>query len=121
VVVVEGSYLLVDAEPWSQVKPLLDEAWFCVTPPESRMDRLVDRHTRHGRSAAAARLRPPPGPGTWTARTRSSLKRPGAERTCWSLEASKSRQAGLSLLRGDNNRHPSDVHQVLAPTKELPF
>jgi pantothenate kinase len=53
-VVVEGNYLLVDADPWTRVRDLLDEAWFCVTPAAERLDRLVDRHTRHGRSAAAA-------------------------------------------------------------------
>ena len=53
-VVVEGNYLLVDTEPWSRVRGLLDETWFCVTPADERQDRLVDRHTRHGRSAAAA-------------------------------------------------------------------
>ena len=53
-VVVEGNYLLVDSQPWSQVKPLLDEAWFCVTPAGDRLLRLVDRHTRHGRTPQAA-------------------------------------------------------------------
>ena len=53
-VVVEGNYLLVDSEPWDRVPALLDESWFCVTPAEERQLRLVDRHTRHGRSAEAA-------------------------------------------------------------------
>ena len=53
-VVVEGNYLLVDAEPWSRVGDLLDEVWFCVTPDADRLDRLVDRHTRHGRTREAA-------------------------------------------------------------------
>jgi pantothenate kinase len=53
-VVLEGNYLLVDSEPWDQVRPLLDEAWFCVTPPRDRLLRLVDRHTRHGRSTESA-------------------------------------------------------------------
>jgi pantothenate kinase len=53
-VVVEGNYLLVDSEPWSRVKPLLDEVWFCVTPEADRVDRLIDRHTRHGRTVEAA-------------------------------------------------------------------
>ena len=53
-VVVEGNYLLVDSEPWDQVRPLLDEAWFCVTSGEDRMTRLIDRHTRHGRTLEAA-------------------------------------------------------------------
>jgi pantothenate kinase len=53
-VVVEGNYLLVEAAPWDQVKPLLAETWFCVTPEEQRLSRLIDRHTRRGRSVQAA-------------------------------------------------------------------
>lgn len=53
-VVVEGNYLLVDSPPWDQVRSLLDQVWFCVTPAEDRLERLVDRHTRHGRPPAAA-------------------------------------------------------------------
>ncbi|MCC4250333.1 nucleoside/nucleotide kinase family protein [Microbacterium testaceum] len=54
VVVVEGNYLLVDDGPWAQVRPTLDEAWFCAAPDATRECRLVERHTRHGRTAAAA-------------------------------------------------------------------
>lgn len=53
-VVVEGNYLLVDSEPWDRVPALLDESWFCMTSAEERQLRLVDRHTRHGRSAEDA-------------------------------------------------------------------
>lgn len=53
-VIVEGNYLLVDEPPWDRVRDLLDEAWFCVTPAEDRLERLVDRHTRHGRTPEAA-------------------------------------------------------------------
>jgi pantothenate kinase len=56
IVVVEGNYLLVDQEPWSGVRGLLDAAWFCSTPAEERELRLVDRHTRHGRSVEAATI-----------------------------------------------------------------
>lgn len=54
VVVVEGNYLLVPGEPWGGVRDLLDEAWFCGTDGAERERRLVDRHTRHGRSVEAA-------------------------------------------------------------------
>jgi len=54
-VVVEGNYLLSDAEPWRRVRHLLDEAWFCDADDEERVDRLVRRHTEFGRSPAAAR------------------------------------------------------------------
>lgn len=53
-VVTEGNYLLLDADPWRAVPPLLDETWFCAAPEHDRMRRLVDRHTRFGRSPAAA-------------------------------------------------------------------
>lgn len=54
VVVTEGNYLLVDTEPWPGVREALDEVWFCTTPHRERHRRLVDRHTRHGRSHEAA-------------------------------------------------------------------
>ncbi|WP_338403787.1 nucleoside/nucleotide kinase family protein [Cellulosimicrobium arenosum] len=54
VVVVEGNYLLVPDEPWGRVSDLLDEAWFCAATDDERERRLVDRHTRHGRTVEAA-------------------------------------------------------------------
>jgi pantothenate kinase len=55
IVVVEGNYLLNDAEPWARVRDVLDETWFCDTDDDERMLRLVRRHTEFGRSIAAAR------------------------------------------------------------------
>lgn len=54
IVIVEGNYLLVDQEPWNRIPALLAEAWFCETGAGERLTRLVDRHTRHGRSPEAA-------------------------------------------------------------------
>lgn len=54
VVVVEGNYLLVADGAWTYVRDVLDEAWFCGTPADERERRLVDRHTRHGRTVEAA-------------------------------------------------------------------
>jgi pantothenate kinase len=54
IVVVEGNYLLIEQEPWSQIAPLLIESWFCETSESERLRRLVDRHERHGRSTEAA-------------------------------------------------------------------
>lgn len=54
-VVVEGNYLLVDAQPWSQVVDVLAETWFCDTPEADRVHRLVRRHEAGGRSVEAAR------------------------------------------------------------------
>ncbi|WP_374008701.1 nucleoside/nucleotide kinase family protein [Leifsonia sp. LS-T14] len=53
-IVTEGNYLLIDQDPWSRIPALLAESWFVATPEDVRMRRLVDRHTRHGRSPAAA-------------------------------------------------------------------
>jgi pantothenate kinase len=53
-VVIEGNYLLVDEGPWARVKGLLTESWFCETPDEVRVSRLVVRHELGGRSPEAA-------------------------------------------------------------------
>lgn len=54
-VITEGNYLLLEDEPWAQVRPLLDEAWYLAPEEATRLDRLVRRHVAHGRSPAAAR------------------------------------------------------------------
>jgi pantothenate kinase len=54
VVVTEGNYLLVDAEPWREVRAVLDEAWFVEVDPAERLRRLVARHVRFGRDEEAA-------------------------------------------------------------------
>lgn len=54
VVVVEGNYLLVEEGPWARVRDALDEAWFCAAPRAVREARLIERHTRHGRTVEAA-------------------------------------------------------------------
>lgn len=53
-VVSEGNYLLVDAEPWASVRALFDEVWFCAAPASLRRERLVARHIRFGKSPADA-------------------------------------------------------------------
>ena len=55
IVVVEGNYLLLDQEPWTRVPQLAAEVWFCQTPAEARLERLVARHELNGRSPEAAR------------------------------------------------------------------
>jgi pantothenate kinase len=54
IVIAEGNYLLVDQEPWNRIPGMLAESWFCETGADERLSRLVDRHTRHGRSPEAA-------------------------------------------------------------------
>jgi pantothenate kinase len=53
--VVEGNYLLLDTWPWSEVRALLDEAWFVDLDRDVRVARLIARHVRYGRDPDAAR------------------------------------------------------------------
>ena len=52
--VTEGNYLLLDGEPWSSVRELLDEVWYVEGSEDVRVRRLADRHVRHGRTPEAA-------------------------------------------------------------------
>lgn len=54
VVLVEGNYLLSDESHFGQVRSLLSESWFLKPDEHTRVDRLVLRHMRHGRSPQAA-------------------------------------------------------------------
>ncbi|MFI1645455.1 nucleoside/nucleotide kinase family protein [Streptomyces avidinii] len=54
-VITEGNYLLHDAGEWASVRPLLDEAWYLAPAEDLRLDRLIDRHVRHGKDPAYAR------------------------------------------------------------------
>ncbi|MDT0266468.1 nucleoside/nucleotide kinase family protein [Streptomyces sp. DSM 44915] len=54
-VVTEGNYLGLDAPGWRAAWSLLDELWYVEVPEAERDARLLARHRRHGRSAAAAR------------------------------------------------------------------
>ncbi|WP_316670567.1 nucleoside/nucleotide kinase family protein [uncultured Propionibacterium sp.] len=53
-VILEGNYLLLDAEPWVHVREYLDESWFLSLDPAVRMERLVARHIGTGKSPDAA-------------------------------------------------------------------
>lgn len=55
VVVTEGNYLLHDGDGWAGVRSLLDAVWYLDVPDDLRLERLVARHVRHGRSPDAAR------------------------------------------------------------------
>jgi pantothenate kinase len=54
-VVSEGNYLLLDEEPWSLVRGLVDEVWFCEADPERRSSALVERHVLFGKAPDVAR------------------------------------------------------------------
>lgn len=56
-VITEGNYLLVEQEPWSQIPGLCDEIWYVDQPERLRIERLVARHVRYGRTAQAAQFR----------------------------------------------------------------
>ncbi|WP_396020154.1 nucleoside/nucleotide kinase family protein [Arthrobacter sp. ISL-69] len=53
-VITEGNYLLADHPAWRQVRAQLDEVWFMDTPPDLRLERLVDRHVHFGMDRSAA-------------------------------------------------------------------
>ncbi|MEV5608034.1 nucleoside/nucleotide kinase family protein [Streptomyces sp. NPDC052225] len=56
VVITEGNYLLLDEEPWSSVvRPQLDEVWWVAVDDAVRIERLIARHVRFGKSPSAAR------------------------------------------------------------------
>lgn len=53
-VITEGNYLLLDDQPWSQVREVVDEIWYLDVPDELRRERLLARHMQFGRSRAQA-------------------------------------------------------------------
>lgn len=53
-VITEGNYLLLDAEPWPAVRQRLDEVWYCEVDDDLRRQRLVARHIAFGKSPAEA-------------------------------------------------------------------
>ncbi|SDK31383.1 nucleoside/nucleotide kinase family protein [Nonomuraea jiangxiensis] len=50
VVVSEGNYLLARDEPWRQVRAVMTEVWYVDLDDRLRLDRLVKRHIRFGKS-----------------------------------------------------------------------
>ncbi|WP_245392671.1 nucleoside/nucleotide kinase family protein [Salinicola halimionae] len=54
-IVTEGNYLLLEDDPWPQVREKLDEVWFLDVDRELREERLVARHMAFGRSETQAR------------------------------------------------------------------
>jgi pantothenate kinase len=49
-IITEGNYLLLQDGAWSQVRALLDEAWYLEIDSQLRQQRLLERHMRFGRS-----------------------------------------------------------------------
>ncbi|MGM8930831.1 nucleoside/nucleotide kinase family protein [Salinicola halophyticus] len=53
-IITEGNYLLLEDEPWPQVRETLDEVWFLDVDRELREERLVARHRQFGRTQQQA-------------------------------------------------------------------
>ena len=56
-IVTEGNYLLLNYDKWKRVRIVLDEAWFLFIDDDLRVQRLIDRHLRYGRTQAEAEER----------------------------------------------------------------
>jgi len=54
-VITEGNYLLLDSDGWGRARRYLDQVWYLDRPDEVRLNRLILRHQRFGKDAAAAR------------------------------------------------------------------
>jgi pantothenate kinase len=53
-VVTEGNYLLLEDRPWSAIRQLVDEVWFCDVDEDLRRARLVARHEKFGKTTDEA-------------------------------------------------------------------
>lgn len=53
-VVLEGNYLLAPERPWSELKPLFDETWYCDPDDDVRIKNLILRHQTFGKSEKEA-------------------------------------------------------------------
>jgi pantothenate kinase len=54
-VIVEGNYLLLDTGGWERTAPMFDLTFFVEIDDETRIERLIARHERFGKSPADAR------------------------------------------------------------------
>ena len=75
ILIVEGNYLLHDADCWERIAGLLDATVFLTLDAATRHERLIARHIRHGKTPDAARA--------WTLgpdETNAELIRAGANR-----------------------------------------
>ncbi len=54
IIIVEGNYLLLDRFPWSTLRASLDAVGYIDIDPDVRVQRLVERHVRFGKTPDAA-------------------------------------------------------------------
>lgn len=103
-VITEGNYLLHDAGEWALVRPLLDEVWYLDPEHEHRLQRLIDRHIKHGKDPVATRAwvtrltRPRPASSRGAAIAPTASSRP-AEATGAGDGASRPRPTGGARFR----------------------
>jgi pantothenate kinase len=53
-IITEGNYLLVDDDRWGGVAALLDQSWYVEPGENLRLERLIARHMRFGRTPEEA-------------------------------------------------------------------
>lgn len=53
-IITEGNYLLLDRPGWREVRDQCTEVWFCEQDNHLRIQRLIERHIRFGKSPAEA-------------------------------------------------------------------
>ncbi|MFC3299930.1 nucleoside/nucleotide kinase family protein [Arthrobacter agilis] len=53
-ILTEGNYLLLDEPGWREVRKQCTEIWYCEQDDELRVERLIARHIRFGKSPLAA-------------------------------------------------------------------
>lgn len=56
-IITEGNYLLLDDDPWRQVRAALDEVWYIALKEPVRQQRLLARHLSFGHAPEAAHER----------------------------------------------------------------
>jgi pantothenate kinase len=54
VIVIEGNYLFSEEHNWNGLFPLLDHTWFIEIDDEVRIERLIARHIRYGKTPVEA-------------------------------------------------------------------
>jgi uncharacterized membrane protein YczE len=54
-VITEGNYLLLDDPQWARARAAMNAVWFVASEDAVRVQRLVDRHVRFGKTASEAR------------------------------------------------------------------
>eukprot|EP01026_Neomeris_dumetosa_P056903 TRINITY_DN52155_c0_g1_i4.p2 TRINITY_DN52155_c0_g1~~TRINITY_DN52155_c0_g1_i4.p2 ORF type:complete len:313 (-),score=26.66 TRINITY_DN52155_c0_g1_i4:173-1057(-) len=57
IVFVEGNYVLLDIEPWQQLKEIFDESWFVDCSLDDAMDRVFSRQTGNGLAPEVSKKR----------------------------------------------------------------